>query len=534
MRMQTGKGRGVRSVVLLATLALTAATAITAPPGDAPVATTSTGKVRGAMQDGILVFKGMHYAADSGGANRFRPPQPPQAWTGVRDALEYGDQCPQMPPTGGNDKPDDGSIRTSEDCLVLNVWTPGLRDGKRRPVMVWLHGGGYVSGSGAAPATDGTRLARQGDVVIVTLNHRLNALGYLYLGPDAGPGFADSGNAGQLDIIAALQWVRDNIAEFGGDPGQVTIFGESGGGGKVSALLAMPPAKGLFHRAIMQSGFGLQAITAQQATRSTDRLLSLVGVGRHEIGRLQELPVKQLLDALRVVTGGTPLGVGPVLDARSLPHHPFAPDAPALSAGIPIIAGANKDETTVLFPPPDAFSLDWAALRGHLVKAMPGADVDAVVAGMRRLRPQASPSDLYFTVTTELGMGAGARTVAARRAAAGGAPVYLYRLEWESRAEGGRLRSHHGLDVPLVFNNVSEAKTVGDGVAEAQQVADAMSAAWLRFARTGNPNGPGLAFWPAYDEQYRQTMVFNAISRAISDPLRDVLDLLEPRSAGSE
>jgi para-nitrobenzyl esterase len=439
-----------------------------------------------------------------------------------------------MPPTGGNDKPDDGSVRTSEDCLVLNVWTPGLRDDKRRPVMVWLHGGGYVSGSGASASTDGARLASQGDVVIVTLNHRLNVLGYLYLGPDTGPGFADSGNAGQLDIIAALQWVRDNIREFGGDPSQVTIFGESGGGGKVSALLATPPAKGLFHRAIMQSGFGLQAITAEEAARSTDKLLSLVGLGRHEVGKLQQLPVKQLVDALRVVTGGTPVGIGPVLDARSLPRHPFSPDAPALSAGIPIIAGANKDETTVLFPPPDAFSLDWATLRGHLVKVMPGADVDAVIAGMRRLRPQATPSDLYFTITTELGMGAGARTVAARRAAAGGAPVYLYRLEWESRANAGRLRSHHGLDVPLVFNNVHAAETVGDGAQEAQQVADAMSAAWLSFARSGNPNGPGLAYWPAYDGQYRQTMVFDAISRAVSDPVREVRLLLEPRGTNRE
>jgi para-nitrobenzyl esterase len=438
-----------------------------------------------------------------------------------------------MPPTGGNDKPDDGSVRTSEDCLVLNVWTPGLRDGKRRPVMVWLHGGGYVSGSGASPATDGARLARQGDAVIVTLNHRLNALGYLYLGPGAGPGFADSGNAGQLDIIAALHWVRDNIAEFGGDPAQVTIFGESGGGGKVSALLAMPPAKGLFHRAIMQSGFGLQAITAAEAAKSTDKLLSIVGIGRHEVRRLQELPAKQLLDALRVVTGGTPLGVGPVLDARSLPRHPFSPDAPALSAGIPIIAGANKDETTVLFPPPDAFSLDWDGLRGHLAKAMPTADVDVVIAGMRRLRPRATPSDLYFTVTTELGM---CRCACRCRPQGDGrrSSVYLYRLEWESRANGGRLRSHHGLDVPLVFNNVDAAQTVGDGVAEAQQVADAMSAAWLRFARTGNPNGPGLAYWPAYDERYQQTMVFNANSRAVSDPTRDVLNLLEPRSASSE
>ena len=231
---------------------------------DAPIATVAAGQVRGSVQDGILSFKGIRYARDSGGANRFLPPQPPPSWSGVRDALRYGDQCPQMPPTGGNDKPDDGSIPTSEDCLVLNVWTPALRDGRQRPVMVWLHGGGYVSGSGASPATDGGNLARQGDTVIVTLNHRLNVLGYLSLGEEAGPRFADSGNAGQLDIIAALQWVRDNIAEFGGDPGQVTIFGESGGGGKVSALLAMPGAKGLFHRAICKR-FWPAAITADEA-----------------------------------------------------------------------------------------------------------------------------------------------------------------------------------------------------------------------------------------------------------------------------
>lgn len=497
------------------------------PPADAtPLATIATGRVRGTSHDGIYVFKGIHYAGDTGGANRFKPPQSPPSWQGVRDALDFGDQCPQMPPPGGNDKPDDGSIPTSENCLVLNVWTPGLRDGKRRPVMVWLHGGGYVVGSGAAPSTDGTHLARQGDTVIVTVNHRLNVFGYLYLGDAAGPQFADSGNLGQLDLIAALRWVHDNIAEFGGDPSQVTIFGESGGGGKVSNLLAMPLAQGLFQRAIMQSGFGLTAITQQEATQTTDKLLSILKLRRDQVKQLQAVPVKTLQAALLKVTGGTPLGVGPVLDGRSVTRHPFSPDAPGVSADVPIIAGSNKDETTVLFPPADAFDLDWAGLRRHLVAALPGRDVDAVITQLRALRPRATPSDLYFTVTTELGMGTGARTVANRKAARGGAAAYLYRLEWESKANGGRLRAHHGLDVALVFNNVSAATTVGDGVADAQRVADAMSAAWLRFARTGNPNGPGLAYWPPFDAQGEQTMVFNTISRAVSDPIRDLRLLL--------
>ncbi|MEO6078751.1 MAG: carboxylesterase/lipase family protein [Steroidobacteraceae bacterium] len=517
-----------RSVVLACTLLallMSASTAaLSGERAEAPIATTTKGALRGTVAGGIQVFKGIHYGGNTGGANRFKPPPPPSAWEGVRDALAYGDQCPQMPPTGGGEKPDDGSIPTSEDCLVLNVWTPGVQDGKRRPVMVWLHGGGYVAGSGASPSTDGTNLARQGDTVIVSLNHRLNALGYMYLGPDAGPEFADSGNVGQLDIIAALHWVRDNIAQFGGDPAQVTIFGESGGGGKVSALLAMPKAKGLFKRAIMQSGFGLLAITAEEARKTTDAARALLHLRADEVKALQAVPVKQLLAALSTATGGQVQGVGPVLDGRSVPRHPFTPDAPRVSADIPILVGANKDETTVLFPPADAFDLDWARLRGHLVKQIPDAEVDSVISGMRKLRPNATPSDLFFTVTTELGMGAGSRAVANRKAEARGAAVYLYRMEWESKANGGRLRAHHGLDVPMVFNNVSAS--IRAGAAEAQQVANAMSAAWLQFARTGSPNGSGLTYWPAYDTQFQQTMVFDTVSRAVSDPIHDVRVLL--------
>ena len=263
-----------------------------------PTATAGGGELRGSTSQGIHSFKGIPYGASTAGSGRFQSPRAPDPWKGTRDARRYGDQCPQMPPTGGNERPDP-TARISEDCLVLNVWTPGLRDGKRRPVMVWLHGGGYVVGSGEAPATDGERLARRGDIVVVTLNHRLNAFGYLYLGDVAGAEFADSGNVGQLDLVLALQWVRDNISEFGGDPATVTVFGESGGGGKAGTLMGMPEARGLFRRAILQSGFGITGIPAEDAAKTTAGVLKELGLQGRQARELQRVPVDQLIDALR-------------------------------------------------------------------------------------------------------------------------------------------------------------------------------------------------------------------------------------------
>ena len=515
-------------VTAVVALALIAQPCVHAQPAEvSQAATTKSGKILGSLSSGVHVFKGIRYGASTAGANRFKPPRAPASWSGTRNALQYGDQCPQMPPTGGSERPD-SATPTSEDCLFLNVWTPALRDRKQRPVMVWLHGGGYVSGSGASPLFDGTRLAQRGDVVIVTLNHRLNAFGYLYLGGLDGLEYADSGNAGQLDIVLALQWVRDNIEEFGGDPRTVTIFGESGGGGKVGTLMAMPLAKGLFHRAVLQSGFGITAIASADATKTAESVLKELQLSHGQVNRLQRIPAEKLIAALRKVTGGTPLGVGPVFDGRSVPRHPFTPDAPALSADIPVIVGANKDETTVLFPPPDAFDLDWAGLKKHLTAALPRSNVDRLIEQLRRIRPTATPSDLYFTVTTELGMGNNARTLATRKSRQNAAPVYLYRLEWETPVDGGRLRAHHGLDVPLVFDNVADAHGLrASGSPDAQRVADSMSAAWLNFARTGNPNGPSLAYWPAFEPRQQPTMVFDAVSRAVSDPIRDLRLLLE-------
>lgn len=482
-------------------------------PAGGPIAATTAGRIRGVTDRDIHAFLGVPYGADAA-PRRFLPPIPPAPWTGVRDALALGPIAPQP---GRSGRP------MSEDCLHLNVWTPGLRDGGRRPVLVWLHPGAYSSGTSNEPEADGARLSRRGNVVIVTVNHRLNAFGYLYLGEIGGEAFADSGNAGMLDLVLALEWVRDNIGDFGGDPGLVTIFGQSGGGAKSATLMAMPAARGLFHRVFTMSGQQVTASRITTATTHARQLLAALGLPPDRVRELQSLPMDALVKVSRA-----PAYLGPVKDARSLPRDPFDPDAPPLSADIPMILGNTRGETRTLIGrgDPSIFDLTWETLLPKLEANSPFmGDLDRreVIEAYRRMYPRYSPADVFFAATTASRSWRGQVIEADRRAAqpAGAAPTWVYQLDWGTPIDGGRWGAHHGLDVPLVFDNAPLVpERVGAGP-EAERVADQMSEALLAFARTGRPDAPGLPPWPPFDLGRRATMVFDLESRVVDDPRGD-------------
>jgi para-nitrobenzyl esterase len=387
--------------------------------------------------------------------------------------------------------------------------------------MVYIHGGAYSTGSGSAPLYDGVRLARRGDVVVVSLNHRLNAFGYAYLARLI-PDLPDSGNSGQLDLILALQWVRDNIAEFGGDPGRVMVFGQSGGGAKIATMMAMPAAKGLFHRAATMSGQQVTASGPGNATRRTLAWLDALKLKPEQAGEVRTLPVERLVAAQSAqdpVLGFNGLYFGPVLDERSLTRHPFYPDAPSQSAAIPMIIGNTHDETRAfLGGDPANFTVDWAGLPAKLTQANMRVDIDpaTVIAEYRRLYPAYSASDVLFAATTASRSWRAAIIEAEERAKAG-TPAYVYQVDWVSPKEGGRLGAPHMTDIPLVFDNVAAQGSRAEGPT-AQPMADRMSEAFVAFARTGDPNCKAIPRWEPYDLTRRQTMVFDTATRLVDDP----------------
>jgi para-nitrobenzyl esterase len=504
---------------------------LTAPRS--PVVEIASGKVRGAESGAIQAFKGIPYGAPTGGANRFLPPQPVAAWAGTCDALAYRGQAPQSPAKVKRRSemdnilgPADGTPEV-EDCLTLNVWTPGLGAAKR-PVMVWLHGGAFAYGSGNRPVTDGANLARRGDVVVVSVNHRLNICGYLHLSDIGGERFAQSGNAGSLDMVVALEWVRDNIAAFGGDPRNVTIFGESGGGGKVSALLAMPAAKGLFHRAVIQSGAAVRFTTRERANALAEAVLKQLGVS--DPAKLQEVPLDKLLGAIVPAsrTAGPrayPLldryDFGPVVDGAVVAQHPAEPSTSPLGDDIPLMIGGTAQEAS-LFLDDDAVwhrTLTEAELRER-VAAVAGPDADAALALYRERLPGASAGDRLIAALTGSNFTVRTNLYAERRAARGGAPVYHYSLEWGSPFAGGRMGAHHAMDLPFVFDT-TDVPLSTKGADGAPELAAAMSATWAQFARTGKPDNPAIPAWPAYTPSERATMVFDTRCRVVNDPGRD-------------
>lgn len=479
--------------------------------GRTPSALTTSGPVTGVTDGGVAVFRGVPYGADTG-PRRFQPPAPPQPWRHPRACVEYGPASPQR----GTEP------NQSEDCLRLNVWTPGP-DAGRRPVIVYIHGGAYSTGSGSSPLTNGARLAAKGDVVVITVNHRLGPLGYASLARLAS-GFEDSGNLGQLDLVRALRWVRDNVAAFGGDPDRVTVVGQSGGGAKIATLMAMPAAAGLFHRAVTMSGQQVTASGPLNATRRAGVWLEALGLTPDRIGEVRTMPVERLIEAAGAtdpVLGGS-LYFGPVLDGRSLTRHPFWPAAPAQSAHIPMIIGNTREETLAfLGDDPANAGLTWEALPGRLTPSQMRLDVapEEVVAWYRREHPQMTPDQVLIRATTAARSWRAA-VIEAEMRAAQGSPAYVYQLDWPARLPNGRTGAFHTSDIPLMMDNL-RAEGSGAIGPEAQGMADVMSETLLAFARTGDPNHARLPVWTPYSLEGRETMIMDLPPRMETDPRGD-------------
>jgi para-nitrobenzyl esterase len=557
---------------------------VTALSGPAVEVATSYGKVRGAQGKGLVRFRGIPYGGSVSGPNRFKAAPPLKPWTGVRDALEFG--APSMQPGRGRmNEP-----AYAEDCLFLNVWTPAA-DGRKRPVMFYSHGGGFVTGSGAAAYQDGSNLARTWDVVVVATNHRLGLFGYLYLGELGGEEYATSGNQGLEDIRDGMKWVHDNIDRFGGDPNNVMIFGESGGGAKTSCLYAMPSAAPYFNKASVESGPGLRLRSKESAARTTEMVLDQLGIDKSDWRKLLEVPADKLVELQGSLGrgrgpapaapsgqaappppargGGGPSmagsarggftatgagsGFGPILDGQVMDRDPFYPTAPPISKNKPLIVGYNRDEMNFFFAQgraTDVYSLTEDTLKERLDREL-GSNADMVLEAYKKSRPDASPADLYVAISTAHFDVTGSITMAERKAAEHGAPVYMYCFTHESKrlipGTNHIYGAAHAMEIVYKFNNIPAPDTgippaqsanvaamFGSSDQDSIDAALAMSGFWSSFARTGHPSAKGQPAWPAYTLQKRATMFIDAKCKVVDDPNpleREVWDKVDPEKS---
>jgi para-nitrobenzyl esterase len=518
----------------------------------ATVAETNAGKIRGFKRNGVNIFKGVPYGASTAGARRFMPPVRPEPWTGIRNALQYGRICPyqdsaHFDTNGKNLANSDedafvlhrGAAATvpGEDCLRLNLWTQEINGSHKRPVMVYMHGGGFSAGSGHDLLSyDGESLARNHDVVVVTHNHRLNVYGYLNLANLGGGEYASSANVGMLDLVAVLEWVRDNVATFGGDPGSVTIFGQSGGGGKVVALMAMPAAKGLFHRAIVQSGPFLKSLSPDYSGRLAELVVAELSLSKSRVGELQQIPVDRLSGAAAEAMKKMPrpkssfrrvygeYDWGPTVDGLILPRHPFDPEAPQISADVPLLTGTNLHEGVSGLDRPEADAMRVEEFN-RLVKEEFGDGSQKIIDAYRRDYPKATPFDLYAIIAAA-SFRRPAFEHAIRKAALGSAPAYSYIYSWRTPVLDNRPGSFHACEIAFAFDNAEICDHYSGGTPEAFVLSKQISTAWVSFARTGNPNHDGLPHWPTYTAEHRATMYFDTPCEVRNDPEGEGLRLM--------
>ena len=495
---------------------------------EAPVATTAAGKVSGRVENGINVFRGIPYGEDTQ-KTRFKAPLPVAAWSGVKECVEWSTRAPQMVGERGGGAasateparfhlPPDMGLQ-SEDCLHVNVWTPGLRDGKKRPVIFYIHGGAYNNGTVNCDLYDGNRLCHRGDVVVVTVNHRLNAFGYLYLG-DLNKEYADSGNAGMLDIILALKWVQQNIAEFGGDASRVLIFGQSGGGAKCATLMVMPAAKGLFHRVLTMSGQQVTAKPTVVANEVTKDVLDKLGVKYDRLDVLKILPMEKIQEAARVSSAWLP-----VRDGGVLPRDPFDPDAPSISASVPMIL-ANTHDETVTSAAGRTGVLTWEqapeALKNSVGQYLGSYTPEEIIRRYREIYPDRDAAHIVVAAAVAFRAWPGQVIEADRRAAdtRSQAHTWVYRIDWKTPFPGNW--AIHTIDLPFVFDNVALSPGMCGASAEeqaaAQPLATKMSEMLIAFARTGDPNCKAIPHWPSYGLKDRETMIFDNETRVEKDP----------------